>query len=214
VPWSYTVNEDLFVRVAPPPAANTLSWEHRLFSNSFGEEEVIEVPMVMYLKEGGLDELCRWDHAAWQRLEHARTTQLFETPIEHFFIRALSVEKIDEFIAYMTAIDAALGLHSDHKRPKPDPHKGISATDRMKYRIIGLLGDVDARDEFETLFNIRSAYLHGRRMAPISTAEQVLARSMARRVIEALITAAAGPISQRESFLDDLLTKGKKLRHP
>jgi hypothetical protein len=67
---------------------------------------------------------------------------------------------------------------------------------------------------YETLFNIRSAYVHGRRMEPISTGDQVLARTMARRVIEALINAAAGPISLREAFLDDLLTKGKALRNP
>ena len=45
------------------------------------------------------------------------------------------------------------------------------------------------------LFNVRSAFLHGRTMAAISTDERVLARSLARQVVEALILATkAGPI--------------------
>ena len=217
VPWSYTVNEDLFVRVAPPPAADTLSWEWKLFHNGHGEEEEIEVPVVAELKEGCLAELRRWDQSAWQSLEHARTTPLFETPIEHFFIRALMAEKIDEFIAYMTAIEAAIGLYGDYKaaaRSTQDPHGKMPATEKMKYRLVGLLNDLSAWNDYETLFDIRSFYLHGRRMQPISTDEQVLARSLARRVIEALIKAAGGPISLRETFLDDLLARGKALRNP
>ncbi|MDR3439975.1 hypothetical protein [Telmatospirillum sp.] len=131
VPWSYTVNEDLFVRVAPPPAADTLSWEWKIFHNRRGEDEEIEVPVVAELEEGCLDELLRWNQSVWQSFEHARTTPLFETPIQHFFIRALMAEKIDEFIAYMTAIEAAIGLHGDYNadaRSTPDPHKGLQVT--------------------------------------------------------------------------------------
>jgi hypothetical protein len=46
-------------------------------------------------------------------------------------------------------------------------------------------------------------------MTAISTNERVLARSLARQVVEALLLATqAGPISSREDFLDNLLDKG------
>lgn len=67
-------------------------------------------------------------------------------------------------------------------------------------------------DQYEQLFDVRSAFLHGRAMSAISTKERVMARSLARKVVEALILATqAGPISSREDFLDSLLDKGAPL---
>jgi hypothetical protein len=49
-------------------------------------------------------------------------------------------------------------------------------------------------------------------MTAISTKERVMARSLARRTVEALIMAThAGPIASREDFLDGLLDKGAPL---
>jgi hypothetical protein len=49
-------------------------------------------------------------------------------------------------------------------------------------------------------------------MTAISTQEKVMARSLARKVVEALILATrGGPISSREDVLDDLLDKGAAL---
>jgi len=49
-------------------------------------------------------------------------------------------------------------------------------------------------------------------MTAISTKERVLARSLARRTVEALILATrAGQITSREDFLDGLLDKGAPL---
>jgi len=49
-------------------------------------------------------------------------------------------------------------------------------------------------------------------MTAISTEERVMARSLARQVVEALILAArAGPIASREDFLDGLLDRGVPL---
>jgi hypothetical protein len=49
-------------------------------------------------------------------------------------------------------------------------------------------------------------------MTAISTEERVMARSLARQVVEALILVTqSGPISSREDFLDDLLDKGAPL---
>lgn len=85
----------------------------------------------------------------------------------------------------------------------------MRATNRMRGRLAGLLGDRRYSDQYETLFNVRSAFLHGRTMAAISTDERVLARSLARQVVEALILATqARPIPSREDFLGDLLDRG------
>ncbi|MET4323987.1 hypothetical protein [Bradyrhizobium sp. RT5a] len=49
-------------------------------------------------------------------------------------------------------------------------------------------------------------------MTAISTKERVMARSLARQVVEALILATgAGPIGFREDFLDSRLDKGAPL---
>ncbi len=49
-------------------------------------------------------------------------------------------------------------------------------------------------------------------MTDISTQEQVMARSLARQVVEALILATrAGPVPSREDFLDGLLDAGAPL---
>ncbi|WP_018268507.1 DUF998 domain-containing protein [Methylosinus sp. LW4] len=67
-------------------------------------------------------------------------------------------------------------------------------------------------DQYERLFDVRSVFLHGCAMSAISTEERVMARSLAREVVEALIRATeAGPVSSREDFLDGLLDKGAPL---
>ena len=64
-------------------------------------------------------------------------------------------------------------------------------------------------DQYEQLVNVRSAFLHGRAMTAISTKEPVMARSLARQVVEALILATlADPIGSRSDFLDGLIDKG------
>jgi hypothetical protein len=119
------------------------------------------------------------------------------------------------FLAHITTIEAALGLHSDHQksvRVAPDRHKRMGATKKVRGRIAGLLGEGCFSEQYERLFNVRSAYLHGRAMTTISTQEQVIARSLARRIVEALILATRkASASSREDFLDDLLDRGVPL---
>jgi hypothetical protein len=140
---------------------------------------------------------------------------LFETPVAHFLVRAFLAEGVDEFLAHITTIEAALGLRADYQknfRVAPDRHKGMRATNRMRGRIAGLLGDRRYANQYERLFDKRSAFLHGRAMTAISTEERVMARSLAREVVQALILATqSGPISSREDFLDGLLDKGAPL---
>ncbi len=130
-------------------------------------------------------------------------------------MRTVLAEGVDEFLAHITTIEAALGLRADYQksfRVAPDRHKGMRATDRMRGRVAGLLGGRQHTDEYERVFEVRSAFLHGRAMTAISTKERVTARSLARQIVEALILATrAGPIVSREDFLDGLLDKGAPL---
>jgi hypothetical protein len=212
VPWVYTVDSDIFVRPSSPPSADTLNWEDRVYDDGYGGTVEVERPLEFRLSDEAKTEVVVWDPDRWAVVEQAKRTVLFETPIALFLVRAFLAEGVNEFLAHITLIEAALGLQADHRksiRIAPNRHKGMPATKRMRGRLAGLLGDRRYADQYETLFNVRSAFLHDRTMAAISTNERVLARSLASKVVEALILATqAGPISSREEFLDTLLDKG------
>jgi hypothetical protein len=215
VPWVYTVDSDIFVRPNSPPSADTLSWEERVHDDGYGGTYEEERPVELQLEEVVKTELTVWDLSRWKTVEQVKASVLFETPIVHFLVRAFLAEGVDELLAHITTIEAALGLRADYQRNfrvAPDRHKGMRATNRMRGRVAGLLGDRRFADQYEHLFDVRSAFLHGRAMTAISTKERVMARSLARHVVEALILATlAGPISSREDFLDGLLDRGAPL---
>lgn len=215
VPWVYTVDYDIFVRPDPPPSPNTLSWEDRIYDDGCGGTYGEERPVGLCLKDEVATELRGWDQSRWTIVGQAKRSVLFETPITHFLVRAFLAEGVDEFLAHVTTIEAALGLRADYRkefRVAPDRHKSFSATKRMRGRVAGLLGDRSYADQYERLFDLRSEFLHGRAMTAISTKERVLARSLARQVVEGLIRATqGGPISSREDFLDALLDQGAPL---
>jgi hypothetical protein len=215
VPWIYTVDSDIFIRPNSPPLPDTLSWEYRIYEDGYGGTYEEERPVEMQLEDNAGTELPVWDQSRWAIVEQAKQSVLFETPIAHFLVRAFLADGVDEFLAHITMIEAALGLRADYQksfRIAPDRHKGMRATNRMRGRVAGLLGDRRYADQYERLFDVRSAFLHGRAMIAISTKERVMARSLARQVVEALIRATqAGRISSREDFLDNLLEKGDPL---
>jgi hypothetical protein len=215
VPWVYTVDSDIFVRPNTPPSPDTLSWEDRIYDDGYGGTYEEERPVELRLEDDVATELPVWDQSRWAIVEQAKQSVLFETPIVHFLVRAFLAEGVDEFLAHITTIEAALGLRADYQknfRAAPDRHKKLRATDKMRGRVAGLLGGRRYADQYEQLFNVRSAFLHGRAMAAISTEERVMARSLAREVVEALILATqTGPIPSREDFLDGLLDKGAPL---
>lgn len=215
VPWVYTVDSDIFVRPNAPPSPGTLSWEDRVYDDGYGGTYEEERPIELHLEDVVATELPDWDNSRWAIIEEAKQSVLFETPISHFLVRAFLAEGIDEFLAHITTIEAALGLRADYQkifRGAPDRHKGMRATKRMRGRVAGLLGGRRYADQYEQLFDMRSAFLHGRAMTAISTKERVMARSLAREVVEALILASrSSRISSREDFLDGLLEKGALL---
>lgn len=212
VPWVYTIDSDIFIRPGSPPSSDTLSWEDRVYDDGYGGTHVEERPVELHLEEGAKTELMVWDQSHWAIVEQAKQSVLFEVPIRHFLVRAFLAEGVDEFLAHITTIEAALGLQADYQKSSriaPDRHKKMRATNRVRGRMAGLLGDPRLADQYEQLFNVRSAFLHGRAMTAISTKERVMARSLARHVVKALILATLnGPINSREDFLDGLLDRG------
>lgn len=211
----HTVDGDLFVRLSSPPSPDTLNWEDRIYDDGYGGTYEVERPVELRLEDKAQAELAVWDQGRWAIVEQAKRSVLFETPIANFLVRAFLAEGVDEFLAHITTIEAALGLRADYQKSSriaPDRHKGMRATNRMKGRVAGLLGGRSYADQYEQLFDIRSAFLHGRAMMDISTQEQVMARSLARQVVEALILATrAGPVPSRENFLDGQLDAGTLL---
>jgi hypothetical protein len=132
---------------------------------------------------------------------------LFETPIAHFLVGAFLADGVDELLAHVFTIEAALGLWNEPKIPglKKQP----SATDRMVACVSALLGEKSAGEEYRRLFDLRSAYVHGRTMSTIPGRKRLKARQLARRVVNGIIDAAlTDPAPQsREAYLGDLLSR-------
>ncbi|WP_208451923.1 hypothetical protein [Burkholderia anthina] len=213
IPWIYTLDDDLFVAPSRPPSPDSLTLEPWIIQDNWGEEIELERPTVLPLASKAVTGLQWVTDTAWTEWQSARTTPLFETPVVHFLVRAFLADGIDEFIAHLTVIEAALGLESDHRRglrPKPDPHRSLSSsTERVATRLGAALGDDKAVKDYKDLFDLRSAFIHGRAgVQRISTRQRVLARSLARRATCALVALASYSVLTREGCLSDLLDKG------
>jgi hypothetical protein len=195
VPWVYTLSDDIFCSPPPPPSPDALSWqpetEHPEHLN-IKDDDAVEAPNLL-------------NDAAWSDLTRGRQSPLFETPIAHFLVRAFLSDGVDEFLAHITTIEAALGLQSDYggKAPPQAKRKRLGATDRVAARVSALLGTKADGEDYRRLFRLRSAFLHGRTIKdPIPGKERIVARRL-RRVVNALVEAAlATPGSQsRETYL-------------
>lgn len=211
VPWIYTLDTDLVARPRRPPDPDTLTWVEDVATDAWGEPHEFERPEYFHGRDDAAT-LEYFDEAAWLRSQLALASPLFATPIVHFVVRAFSSNKIDEFIAHMTAIEAALGMESDHRRwtrPKPYPHHGLHSTARIAGRIAGLLRDSAAARKYIELFEVRSAFIHGRSLSnPISSDQRITARRLTRRIVAALVGLASTSTDERELVLDQLLDQG------
>ena len=213
LPWIYTVDEDLFIRPSPPPSADSLTLEPCVVQGDWGEDIELERPTVLPLDDDASSGLALLTNDAWRDLETARATDLFETPIAHFLVRAFLADGMDEVMAHMTTIEAAVGIEMDHKkrlRPKPDPHKTVSsATERVAARVAAVLNDQTSAQAYKDLFDLRSTFIHGRAgMQKVSTKQRVMARCLARGVASGLVDLALNEPSPRTDVLGDLLTRG------
>jgi hypothetical protein len=217
-PWVYSVVEDIFVQPLLPPSVDTLTWEPAVYPDGYGGTVESERPVELQLHESAAAlGLALLDNDRWSAVETALSSPLFETPVAHFFVRAFLSEGIDEFIAHLTTIEAALGLRADYcpsLRPNADLHKKLNSTCRLRARLVALLTDRSAADLHRRLFHLRSDYVHGRGSEKIiSSKEKTEARSLARRVVEALVTQAneVNTPASREEFLSSLLDRGAPL---
>ena len=115
----------------------------------------------------------------------ARKSPLFESPITHFLVHAFLSNGINEFLAHILVIEAALGLPIDaNRRPKLQGNPG--ATDRVAARLSALLGSNMAGGDFKKHFKLRNEFVHGRPMSPIAGQDRLLARRLARRTVKRL----------------------------
>lgn len=209
IPWVYTITDDIFRWPSEPPSPDTLSWEPAFSIDRDGEEVEYERPFTYPMDEWNSDADEQLNDADWADLMRARQSVLFETPITHFLVRAFLSDGIDEFLAHILVIEAALGLPIDAKRrPKLPDNPG--ATERVAARLSVLLGSVPSGEDFKKLFELRNQFVHGRPMSPIAGADRLLARRLARQTVGALVNVALeSPAPKcRDIYLDTILSKG------
>src|SRR3546814_4792511 len=64
LPWIYTVDDDLFIRPAPPPSADSLSLEPWIVEDNWGEEIELERPTALPLDDEAQAELRSEEHTS------------------------------------------------------------------------------------------------------------------------------------------------------
>lgn len=214
LPWVYCLDADIFARRFPPPSPDTLSWEPAHDIDADGEEYEYERPFTYPLDFRDEDKVTCLTQGAWDDIVSARQSTLFERPVAHFFIRGFQSDGIDEFLAHISTIEAALGSPVDHdakRRPRIVGSKQ-GATRRVCLRISGLLNDANVGRAYANLFALRSDFLHGKPVGNIAGLERRSAREIARKVVCALIGAAVStPHADRDQFLSALLDRGAQL---
>lgn len=207
VPWIHVATDDLFVRPRPVPMADTLTWEDAAHEDYDGEMIEYERPVRVPLYADAEAVLAGFDAAWWAKVEMAQATSLFETPVKHFLVRAAFSEGMDQIMAYMTTIEAALGLRSDFSQAGRPKGTRMAPSDRQARRVEALLADPQAGADYAVLFETRSAFVHGRSIQGlVPSKDRNLARRLARRVTMALVDAANGSAGQmaRADFLNSL----------
>jgi hypothetical protein len=222
IPWVYTIDNDIFARSTAPPSPDTLSWEP--YFDQSGEETEYEQPTTLRLVDGVESDLEWLNDEAWSDLTGARKSPILSDLVAHFFVGAFLSKGIDEFLAHITTIEAAVGLAGDYgfddkgqRIPKKVNLKSpignnLPPSVRVERRVAGLLGAKSYGDTYGELFHLRSRFLHGRSMNGISGNMRLAARQVARKVVCALIDAAiANPAMMRDSYLEKLLADGIKL---
>ncbi len=215
LPWVHTITDDIFTREPQLRDADTLSWEPDFNRDHEGNEIEDERPVRLPIEDrvSGISAILNDD--LWSLSTLARGSHFARRPFVHFFVRAFQEDEIDEFLAHITVIEATLGNRGDFDRdgrPKFGK-KNPGATDRVKWRVGGLLGDDAAGKTYGQLFERRSDFLHGREMADISSAERVNARKLARHCVFALLSEArnSNATVAYDDFLHSLLLRGRQL---
>jgi len=138
-------------------------------------------------------------------------SSLCARPFAHFFVRAFASEGIDEFLAHIMVVESALGSALDHdRRTRPKfGRKDPGTTDRVAWRVAGLLDDASAGERYRELFKERSDFLHGRLMSRLPGQSRLDTRRIARQCVRALIETARTAETDADAFLRKLLLRGR-----
>ncbi|WP_225010204.1 hypothetical protein [Novosphingobium percolationis] len=194
VPWMHVETGDLFVRPRTVPSPDLLTWEYAGFTTPDGEEIEYERPVVIHLSSDAADMLQLLDHGRWDQVQRASATDLFSTPVKHFLVRAFFSDGMDQIMAHMTTIEAALGMRADFGGPYPPGVSRMAVKERLAKRIETLLGDPQMAADYKVLFELRSTFVHGRSInTRVPSQDRTKARRVARKVVAALIDMANGP---------------------
>src|SRR5271169_4880422 len=157
VPWVHTIDDDIFARRMAIPDADTLTSEPEFYENEAGETIEVERPTRLPLTDDAAKAIRILDDPFWATLTAARRSSLCARPFPHFLVRAFASEGIDEFLAHITVVEAALGSALDHdQRSRPKIGTGNpGATTRVSWRIAGLLNEANAGERYRQLFKER-----------------------------------------------------------
>ena len=227
IPWVYTIDDDILASPAAPPDPTSLQWTEVALNGVGGEVVSVECPEVWPVCRAALDQWSPLDDGFWQRIQAARSSPLMGHPVAHFLVRAFLADGIDEFLAHITAIEAALALPRDHHRApgkskrqafqKANPGQPVpwrpkladdcdpGTTARLNLRIAALLGSGVRKNEFLALYKSRSDFIHGATMPDIPVSQRLAARRLARNVAAELVNQACiSACVDRVEFLSSL----------
>lgn len=209
IPWIYVVDHDPFASPNLPQGPETLSRQPQIYvDQNTGEEVEIERPLQYGLNDDLDNHWATLNDAWWARLQRVIASPIVNPLVTHFVVRAFRSDDIDEFLGQMVTIEAAIAMERDHGlgAPRPKiPGNAQGATLRVARRAGAITSDPAAAVLYNKLFNLRSAFIHGRPLAEISSEKRVAARTLARRVISGLLNAAdAGTHQDRTAYLTSL----------
>jgi hypothetical protein len=178
MPWVHPVNSDPLEPATPPQDAESLSWQLDAYPTPDGDLIELDRPVTRRMKNEAFDDFQAKLSQTWRALQLVYplvqpSSSPFNRLVEHFLLRGYLEKGIDELIMHMTGVDAAVG--SRHYR-KVTKYK--SMTDAIAGRLKRLLQDEAAATEFERLYDVRSAYIHGRDQdGAILTSDLISARA-------------------------------------
>jgi hypothetical protein len=229
VPWVYSVDDDILASPAAPPDPTTLSWTEVALNGADGDVIDVERPAIWPLDAKEVGKWSALDDVSWHQFKAAQESSLLaQRPVSHFVTRGFFAEGIDEFLAHITAVEAALALPRDHYRepgkskrqtreqahpgqpvpwrPKLSDGSDPGATDRLNLRIAALLGSGTSQHEFSALYSERSDFIHGASMpAGIPVRQRLAARRLARNVVAEIVSRAGRDAGiDRDTFLSSL----------
>ena len=208
IPWCYTINPDPFSWQSQPPPLEGLSWELDIFTDPVTEETIETYrPEVLPLIASAAGEFHSINDQRWHNVKSTRSSDVLNPLVAHFLVHAFLSVGIDEFLAHMICVEAALGMRRDHdprRRPKVNGND-MGATARVTRRVYALTGDASKAEDFRRLFKLRSDFVHGNMLGSLSPDDMVTARALARDVADKLVGAAVkNSDMSRERFLESL----------